>query len=308
MSKITVKKEKNFSPISNITLQDEWLSFWARWLLSYLLSLSDNREIIVEDLKRRSPDGKTKVNWYMKELMDQGYMSRGERQRKPNWWLWWYDYVVYETSQNWYLCKDQKGKRWTSVKKSYDWKSYIGETYVGKSYVGKSTNSNNTNLENTQIEENTQYKETSNEVTPDGVPVIPDIPETETSTDLEIYKEKEKSSAKKEKESRSIVNKQNRSPWIEIYNYLQSFIWAIDWNLEDCIYLYYKLEKITAIPGTPLEKLKVIIEGMIKTGQSKFYSISSPKKLTDNLSTIVSKLMSENIAQQQGAKPIIYLS
>lgn len=102
----------------------------------------------------------------------------------------------------------------------------------------------------------------------------------------------------KQESKKSIVNKKNRSPWIEIYEYLQSFTWAIDWDLNDCIYLFYKLEKITSVPWTPIEKLKTIVEWMIKTWQSKFYSISSPSKLDKNLSSIVSKLMSESIVKQ----------
>lgn len=97
------------------------------------------------------------------------------------------------------------------------------------------------------------------------------------------------------KKKKSIVNKNNRQPAIEIYDYLKSFTGVIDWDLNDCIYLLYQLEKVTSVEWTPLEKLKQIVENMIATWQSKFYSISSPSKLNDNLWTIISKLMSEKI-------------
>lgn len=89
---------------------------------------------------------------------------------------------------------------------------------------------------------------------------------------------------------KSIINKWNK-PWaIEIYDKIKEMCIVVDWSLNDCVVLRSKLEKYG---GDPVNLLEIMITKMRDTWLSKFYSISSPWKLADNLWTIVEKLKAE---------------
>lgn len=140
MATIRRSSKSNYKAFSTLWLQDETLSFGARWLYAYLLSLPDDWNIVVEDLITRSPEGKYAINWYMKELINCWYLEKWKRQRRENWWLWSYDYSLHEESKNWYnYINEERTRAWSQ-------KSYIWKSYVGKTYVGKSANSNNTSI------------------------------------------------------------------------------------------------------------------------------------------------------------------
>ena len=106
---------------------------------------------------------------------------------------------------------------------------------------------------------------------------------------------------------KSIINKDNKGPAIKIYDYIKKLTGVIDGDLNDCVYLHYKLEGITHFTGSSIEKLEQIIPLMIEKWISTYYSISSPQKLTDNLGTIVSKIATGNFIEAQAENSHIYI-
>lgn len=86
----------SYTVISNEVLQDETLSWKARGLLCYLLSLPDNWSIYAEELAKHATDGITSTSTAIKELIHAGYITkqqlRTEEGKFSN-----YEYVVRET-------------------------------------------------------------------------------------------------------------------------------------------------------------------------------------------------------------------
>ena len=81
MEKIVVKKETNYTVISNVFLRDERMSLKCKGLLAYLLSLPNDWKLYVTELKERHRDGITAIYSALKELEELGYLKR-ERIRK----------------------------------------------------------------------------------------------------------------------------------------------------------------------------------------------------------------------------------
>lgn len=82
LSSIRIKKQKiPFTQISNKLLQDTNLSWKARGLLVYLLSLPDDWDVYIKDLVNRAPDGYCSVVNAIEEMEKQGYLKR---KRKTN--------------------------------------------------------------------------------------------------------------------------------------------------------------------------------------------------------------------------------
>lgn len=75
MSKITrVKKERNFVQIDKFPLQDERLSWRAKGLLAYMLSMPDDWQFYVNELHKHAKDGKDSTRSALKELEQFGYL------------------------------------------------------------------------------------------------------------------------------------------------------------------------------------------------------------------------------------------
>jgi len=110
---------------------------------------------------------------------------------------------------------------------------------------------------------------------------IPSSSKEETETTTAVVPSKPK----------SIINKQNK-PWaVEIYDKIKEMCVVVDWTLDDCVVLRSKLIKYWNNPSNLLE---IMITKMRDTWLSKFYSVSNPWKLADNIGTIVEKLKSES--------------
>ena len=73
-------KRHNYSIIDNTCLRDPNLSWKAKGLFAYLLSLPDNWQIYQKDLVNRATDGDTSLRSGIIELEKAGYLKR-ERQR-----------------------------------------------------------------------------------------------------------------------------------------------------------------------------------------------------------------------------------
>lgn len=67
--------------IDNETIRDDRLSWKARGLLAYLLSMPDNWTARIEDLAQRGPDGKEAVRTGLVELEATGYLVRSKERR-----------------------------------------------------------------------------------------------------------------------------------------------------------------------------------------------------------------------------------
>ena len=114
MSVFRISKDKDnpFVMINKTSLSDPNLSWRAKGLLSYLLSLPDDWKIYENEITRHAKDGRDATRATIKELETHGYIKR-ERTRDEKGRLKSVEYTVYEVS-------------------TYDWKSNIGEPNIGQ--------------------------------------------------------------------------------------------------------------------------------------------------------------------------------
>jgi len=68
--------QSEYTRIPNKALQDDSLTWGARGILAYLLSRPNNWTMSKVDLVRQSPDGRVKVDNYIKELVRKQYLKR----------------------------------------------------------------------------------------------------------------------------------------------------------------------------------------------------------------------------------------
>lgn len=93
------KPERDFSIIPNTTLQDNDLSWQARGMLCYLLSMPVDWEINVKDLAGRSKkNGRDASQKILNDLIDSGYVLREQVRNKGR--FIGYNYVVYDLKQS----------------------------------------------------------------------------------------------------------------------------------------------------------------------------------------------------------------
>lgn len=97
MNKVTIVKNENFTTVSNIPLQNRDLSWKAKGLLVYLLTLPPTWEVRLSDLENRSTDGRDSTNGGIKELIDHGHITRVPVTEKGK--FQGYDYTVTDEPQ-----------------------------------------------------------------------------------------------------------------------------------------------------------------------------------------------------------------
>jgi len=97
--RISKDKENPYVMINKNVMQDERLSWKARGLMGYLLSLPDDWVIYLQELEKRSgKDGRESLASGIKELIDLGYITReAVRSNKGTFSAW--NYTVYECPQ-----------------------------------------------------------------------------------------------------------------------------------------------------------------------------------------------------------------
>lgn len=83
-----------YTVIGNEAAQDSSLSWKARGLLIYLLSLPKNWNIRISELANHATDGYDSTKRAMDELLKSGYIKRGPRVRKPDGKLGDYVYLL----------------------------------------------------------------------------------------------------------------------------------------------------------------------------------------------------------------------
>lgn len=95
MAKVTVKKEQNFTVISNDIFKDTRLSFKAKGLLTTMLSCPPNWNYTIEGLSKISKDGKASIRTALAELEECGYLERKQLRNEKGAFVD-LEYIVYE--------------------------------------------------------------------------------------------------------------------------------------------------------------------------------------------------------------------
>jgi|GEM_PF-1310222 len=94
-TKIRVEKVKNFTILSNKLLQDKRLSFKAKGLMAFMLSLPPDWDYSIEGLAYCSKDGINSITTALKELKQCGYLTM-ERTRDTKGRLDGTEYIIRE--------------------------------------------------------------------------------------------------------------------------------------------------------------------------------------------------------------------
>lgn len=96
MGIVRIKKHSDmFVILDRGCLENRELSFRAKGLWTYLMSLPDDWVVNIADLSKRSREGRDAVQGAMAELMKSGYVKR-ELARKDDGSLDGWDYTIYE--------------------------------------------------------------------------------------------------------------------------------------------------------------------------------------------------------------------
>ena len=77
-----------FVQIANAALQDSRLSFAARGILAYVLSLPPDHHLTAEWLEGQSPTSRRDVRAALKELAALGYYRKTKKSGGKNTWIW----------------------------------------------------------------------------------------------------------------------------------------------------------------------------------------------------------------------------
>ena len=94
MSIFKIEKNSNYTVMSNYYLRDKNLSYKAKGLLSFMLSLPDDWDYSIKGLVLISKENSKAIRSILKELEENGYLIR-ERKHLDN-GKFTYDYLIYE--------------------------------------------------------------------------------------------------------------------------------------------------------------------------------------------------------------------
>ena len=72
---IKTKKEKNYTVLDNTFIKDTRLSWKAKGLMTYLLSLPDDWTIHLSEIEQLATDGKSALLSAINELKEFGYLK-----------------------------------------------------------------------------------------------------------------------------------------------------------------------------------------------------------------------------------------
>ncbi|MDO4962808.1 MAG: helix-turn-helix domain-containing protein [bacterium] len=98
MSVFKIEKNDNYTIMSNYHLRDRNLSYKAKGLLSFMLSLPDDWDYSVKGLASISKENMKAIRTTLKELEDNGYLVRERKQLENG--RFDYDYLIYEIPYN----------------------------------------------------------------------------------------------------------------------------------------------------------------------------------------------------------------
>jgi len=91
-----IKKTNNFTAVNNDFIRDEKLSWKAKGIIIYLMSLPDDWKIYLSELANHAKDGRDSTNNGIKELIENGYCKRTEV-RDSNGTFAGYNYEISDT-------------------------------------------------------------------------------------------------------------------------------------------------------------------------------------------------------------------
>lgn len=94
MSVFKIEKNKNYTIMSNYHLRDKRLSYKAKGMLSFMLSLPDDWDYSINGLVSLSKEGIKAVKNILKELQDNGYLIISKNRNKLG--QYEYEYLIYE--------------------------------------------------------------------------------------------------------------------------------------------------------------------------------------------------------------------
>lgn len=101
MSVFRINKNKNYTVMSNHHLQNKNLSFKAKGLLSYMLSLPDDWNYTLEGLCTAGKDNKAAIRTALQELKDNEYLIVNKLQpNESKTGRIDYEYIIFEIPQN----------------------------------------------------------------------------------------------------------------------------------------------------------------------------------------------------------------
>lgn len=123
------KKESHFTIVLNEAARDPSLSLKAKGLLLQMLSMNDDWKFYLTQLTSINTDGVDSIRSGIEELVQAGYILRGERERLPNGGLGGYQMAITDIPHD--FSDEQKRKVGSS------------ESYIGKSHIGKPNAKNN---------------------------------------------------------------------------------------------------------------------------------------------------------------------
>ncbi|MED3327410.1 DnaD domain protein [Bacillus thuringiensis] len=98
MGIVRVEKNKNYSVVNNTGLRDERLSWKAKGILAYILTLPDDWVFYREELATHAKDGLDSLRSGMKELKEYGYLQRIPIRNDKNKIVSW-ETVIHEVPQ-----------------------------------------------------------------------------------------------------------------------------------------------------------------------------------------------------------------
>ncbi|PGZ95840.1 DnaD domain protein [Bacillus wiedmannii] len=98
MGIVRVEKNKNYSVVNNTGLRDERLSWKAKGILAYILTLPDDWVFYREELATHAKDGLDSLRSGMKELKEYGYLQRLPIRNDKNKIVSW-ETVIHEVPQ-----------------------------------------------------------------------------------------------------------------------------------------------------------------------------------------------------------------
>lgn len=95
MGVIRIQKNSNYVVMSKVGLHDDRLSWKAKGLLAYMLSMPDDWTFYNDELMKHSPDGSSTFKAAMNELKEYGYVVRRKMKDEKGKFIGW-ETVVYE--------------------------------------------------------------------------------------------------------------------------------------------------------------------------------------------------------------------
>ena len=94
MSVFRINKTDNYTVMSNYHLRDKKLSYKAKGLLSFMLSLADDWDYSINGLVSISKESNKAIRNVLKELQDNNYLSINKIKNEKG--LFEYEYLIYE--------------------------------------------------------------------------------------------------------------------------------------------------------------------------------------------------------------------